>query len=161
MIRTAPGTVFFYWAGGGAGLTRLAGMGLRWKSYPDPFDSDLEGIPLGLKIRSDPIRSIRSDPDLKSSWAVLGLSLKSSWAVRPSVCPIRPGIRVLGPSWGRLGASWWRLGGVLTVFWTVLPSKMVPEHLCPIRPSARDRLEIWMPLGIGILSDLINLLVPK
>ena len=30
-------------------------------NQPDPFDLDLEGIPLGLKIRSDPIRSIRSD----------------------------------------------------------------------------------------------------
>ena len=39
--------------------------------------------------------------------------------------------------------------------------KELDFDFCPMKPSPRDRLEIWMPLGIGLLSDLLKFLIQK
>ena len=137
---------------------------VRWdhvrSNQPDPFDLDLEGIPLGLKIRSDPIRSII--PDLVWSnlvrsgvvrsdqvWSVrdvVGLYWKSSWADWTILWPIRPAMVILGPSWDPrvsfIRAAW-------AMNRAVLLFTLVIRYFCQMKPSARDRLEIWTPLGIG------------
>ena len=54
---------------------------------------------------------------------------------------------VLGSSWGRLGGL---LGRLAVQDGTRIGKKSIPKSI-----------EIWMPLGIGILSDLRKFLVPK
>ena len=60
---------------------------------------------------------------------------------------MRVSIRVSGPSWGRLGGL---LGRLAVQDCTRIGKKSIPKSI-----------EIWMPLGIGILSDLLKFLVPK
>ena len=166
---------------------------VRWdqvrSNRPDPFDLDLEGIPLGLKIRSDPIRSIISDlvwsdqvrsedgskfwwqlrlilgrilSRLGPSWGCLGCRLGTSWGclesrlelIGRSVWPIRPAIcffEFFGGLVGFfLGPSWRSLGPSCRPRWYQNRKKSIPKSI-----------EIWMPLGIGILSDLLKFLVQK
>ena len=71
---------------------------------------------------------------------------------------------ILGGSWGGDGGSWvnfganWRaLGGVLYASWAVLAASWgrlaVQDGTRIEKKSIPKLIKIWMPLGIGILSD--------
>ena len=79
---------------------------------------------------------------LGGSWWLFG----GSWRPTPKNDVRYPFlVSLLGPSWGPLGRLGGLLGRLAVQDGTRIGKKSIPKSI-----------EIWMPLGIGILSDLHN-----